>query len=169
MPYLYVLKCQAFYKIGVATNLSARVASLQTGSPYRLDVVRYYEFDNPIHVEQALHGRFATKNERLEWFSLSDSDIAAIDDICYLLGGKRGNEIIEVTEQEASGAEAIGVLSDDTSIADKVAQLKEQGARIEAKPYRNKDGTQRIYYVARFEEKGENGERVRRSVYIGKA
>lgn len=131
MPFLYLVKCQSFYKIGVASNIESRLASLQTGNPYPLEVVCHFEFENPAPVEQALHQRFEAQCERLEWFNLSASDIATLNEICLLLGGKRCGSVVNVTESDVSAAEVLGVANDDAPILERIEKLLAEGWRLE--------------------------------------
>ena len=75
MPYLYLIRCKEFLKIGIANDVGSRIASLQTGNPYKLELLDAYQFDNPMPVEQSLHQRFAQLRTNGEWFTLADADI----------------------------------------------------------------------------------------------
>lgn len=119
MQYLYLIKCQQFYKIGIANDVENRLAQLSTGNPYPLVVEIIYEFENAEAVERVLHMRYKEKRERGEWFTLSYDDKKDIHTICLMLGGSafeyRGkritNEIIEETEeiQESQWIELVKV------------------------------------------------------------
>jgi hypothetical protein len=74
MPYLYVIQCQGYSKIGIANSVEARMAQLQTGNPYPLLLTDCYEFPNAGPIEQSLHQRFAAKSHALEWFNLGSED-----------------------------------------------------------------------------------------------
>lgn len=87
MPYLYLIKCRDIYKIGIAADVKARLASLQTGNPYPIEVCAYYQFQDPSPVEKSLHQKFYDKRKQGEWFALGGADLKALDDICALLGG----------------------------------------------------------------------------------
>lgn len=111
MPYVYLLKCNEFYKIGIATDVQTRLASLQTGNPFRIDVVVSYEFPTANAVEAALHQKFKAKQKNLEWFGLTENDIAELRQVCVLLGGVEHAESITLTKQDTDEAEILGVLS----------------------------------------------------------
>lgn len=87
MQYLYLIKCQQFHKIGIATDVEARLAQLSTGNPFPLEVVVVYKFDNAEIVERAIHQRYKNIRQRGEWFNLSYDDLKDIHNICHLLGG----------------------------------------------------------------------------------
>ena len=61
MQYLYLIKCQQYYKIGVANDVESRLAQLSTGNPFPLEVEIVYLFDNAEVVERALHQKFKVK------------------------------------------------------------------------------------------------------------
>lgn len=52
---VYVLECEDAIKIGIATNVSKRISSLQTGNPKRLYLLHCLPGDRK--VERALHRR----------------------------------------------------------------------------------------------------------------
>jgi hypothetical protein len=88
VAYLYIVRCNDLYKIGIATDIDSRLASLQTGNPYPLEVEQCFEFANSTSVEQVLHQRFSAKRKLGEWFSLTGADLLAVYSICVMLGGK---------------------------------------------------------------------------------
>jgi hypothetical protein len=46
MQYVYLIKCQQFYKIGVANDVESRLAQLSTGNPFPLEVKVIYDNKN---------------------------------------------------------------------------------------------------------------------------
>lgn len=87
MQYLYLIKCQHFYKIGVANDVASRYAQLSTGNPFDLEILDVYSFENANSVETVLHQRYASVRKRGEWFELTSQDIDNFNKICQLLGG----------------------------------------------------------------------------------
>lgn len=67
-------------KIGIAKDLKARFAAMQSGCPQELDVYAYFEIDDPRAHEHFLHKRFAHKNYRAEWYDLNQDDLNLITD-----------------------------------------------------------------------------------------
>ena len=64
------------YKIGYTNRpISKRLMELQTASPYKLEIINFYESDNSTTIEKTLHRRFASKNASGEWFSLDLKDV----------------------------------------------------------------------------------------------
>ena len=85
--YLYLIKCQNFFKIGIANDVENRIAQLSTGNPFPLEIMASYEFENAAPVEAAIHQRYAGVRKRGEWFELDDHDLVDFEQICQLLGG----------------------------------------------------------------------------------
>ena len=132
--YLYVVKCNEYYKIGVASNVEARLAALQTGNPYELIVKSCFEFDNANSIEQALHQKFSEKQKHGEWFVLNDDDVRQFETICNLLGGKKYAAEFVASEEETEKAEAVGEIVsqilDESPIFD-IESMLSAGWRIE--------------------------------------
>jgi len=84
---LYLIKCNQYYKIGCASDAQSRLASLQTGSPFDLELVAMYEFENAEIVERALHQKFRSRNKRGEWFDLDNEAIGDLKSLCAMLDG----------------------------------------------------------------------------------
>src|SRR5687768_13972941 len=105
MENLYLIKCNEYYKIGIANDLQSRLASLQTGNPYRLMVIACFEFPNAAVVEKALHHKFAGVRKIGEWFLLGEKDFDDYLTLCRMLGGTEvgvRNELVDDSEvQEA--------------------------------------------------------------------
>jgi hypothetical protein len=78
--YVYILKCNEYYKIGIAVFPERRIGELQVGNPYELEIVATYKF--PKHrvsyMEKRLHRAFEHWNVRGEWFLLSDAKLGVI-------------------------------------------------------------------------------------------
>lgn len=87
MPYVYLIKMDSCFKIGIAQDVESRLAQLQTGSPYDLEVVQCYEFHNAQTVEGALHQKFGDVRMRGEWFRLKENQVIEFGNICSMLGG----------------------------------------------------------------------------------
>ena len=95
MQAVYMLRAgQSQYKIGVSSNVSKRVASLQTGNSNLVEVVTSKIVNDPYKVEQQIHKRLhAMKtNGGKEWFALEPEE--AIE-IAILINRFLGLEIIE--------------------------------------------------------------------------
>jgi len=82
---VYILQCQAFYKIGrTTTGVVRRLDGLRTGNPFQTTVIHQFETSKPElnSAEMALHDLFACyRLERSEWFTLSPE---AVEFICSI-------------------------------------------------------------------------------------
>jgi hypothetical protein len=70
--YIYIIRCNEYYKIGVAHNVGHRLYELQTGNPYPLEIVGSYPAPRNmcISFEGTLHSVFEQCGFRVrgEWF-----------------------------------------------------------------------------------------------------
>lgn len=66
------------YKIGIATNMKARLAALACGVPYNPVVVCTVKSKSPTDLEKMLHTKFQDKRINREWFMLDELDISFI-------------------------------------------------------------------------------------------
>jgi DNA-binding Xre family transcriptional regulator len=75
MPgYVYAIGIEgtALVKIGVARDVQRRLKELQTGVPYRLEVLHQEQVEQPHLVESALHDILEVVRQRGEWFELPE-------------------------------------------------------------------------------------------------
>jgi len=132
--YLYLIRCNDFFKIGVAGNVASRLAVFQTGNPYPLEVHSCYEYQSAGIVEAVLHQKFNPDNITGEWFKLDSRDLADFEQICNLLGGRKETVLVSVSEEATAEAEAIAeIISEDSSGYD-VAEFEQMiaaGWRVE--------------------------------------
>lgn len=68
VSYVYLITDGAFCKIGHTGNLQQRLQNLQNATPHDLSLVDAVETSEPMALEAFLHGLFASKHHRLEWF-----------------------------------------------------------------------------------------------------
>jgi hypothetical protein len=66
---VYLITDGTFCKIGFAKDLAARLQTLQNATPYELRVVDAIQTDDVRGLEAFLHGLFAAKHHRNEWFT----------------------------------------------------------------------------------------------------
>lgn len=144
--YLYLIKSNNHFKIGVASEIEARLRSLQIGNPVELIIHSCFEFGNATYVEQSIHQKFIAKRERGEWFSLNDADLDEFENICTLLGGKKftySPSGIDSRDEEEDIAEVISKTPDETPSFDIPAMLG-AGWRVEISQLYN--GNYRYWY-----------------------
>lgn len=70
---LYILECddQRFIKIGVTNSeesLAKRIKTLQTGNPFKINILFSQTHDNALGAEKYLHSLFQKKRVVGEWF-----------------------------------------------------------------------------------------------------
>lgn len=76
--FVYFIKCcdkRGYIKIGTAKNVKDRIATLQTGNPYKLEILAIMKFTDKrkaYNAEQKLHKIFRKYNVSGEWFSKVD-------------------------------------------------------------------------------------------------
>jgi len=88
MGYLYIIRCNDFYKIGISeTSVMFRLAQLQIGNPYSLELTVCYELNDHIAVERKLHSIFASKRARGEWFRLTETELGRVHEYVTKAGG----------------------------------------------------------------------------------
>lgn len=63
------------FKIGKTKSLVGRLKAMQTGSPYKLELVHSIATDNMSELEAELHFQFSAKRSEGEWFQLSQEDV----------------------------------------------------------------------------------------------
>lgn len=75
--YIYIVKCEGYYKIGKTNKADAaeRVAALQTGNPFELVVLRTRYVKNAFKSEAYLHYKFSKCHHRGEWFEFSAMEL----------------------------------------------------------------------------------------------
>lgn len=76
--WLYLIEGDNAYKIGITTNMEARFAKLQTGSPKKLTITHKVRTNNMRALEAELHRKYADKRLNGEWFALAPVDVAEI-------------------------------------------------------------------------------------------
>jgi len=82
--YIYIIKCNEYVKIGKSDYVEERLKLLQTGNPYRLELLFKFKCDNSdlaMSTEAHLHRHFSKKHHAGEWFKLTKSDINSIKSI----------------------------------------------------------------------------------------
>lgn len=82
--FVYVVSACEFLKVGVSNNVEARVASLQTASPFQLCVLRVYR--GGYRLESLIHELLKDNCVRGEWFRV---DVECIDMIVSKNGYER--------------------------------------------------------------------------------
>jgi hypothetical protein len=117
---LYLIRCNGYFKIGIANDLQTRLEGRQTGNPYPLVVDACFGFPNAAVVEKALHQSFAGVRKIGECFASGEDDIQRFITICRLLSGVEmpfGSELVNIADIE-SAEEAQEVVLDTPRVWD---------------------------------------------------
>lgn len=75
---VYVIRAKGTnrYKIGFSTDIGSRIASMQTGSPFPLELI--HEFEGTLSNEKAVHKMLASYRLHGEWFELTESALSFV-------------------------------------------------------------------------------------------
>ena len=73
--YIYVVKCNEFYKIGYSSNVVSRLNSLQNGNPYPLQLILVRKLPEAKYFESVLHEVYKDFRIRREWFQIGLEDM----------------------------------------------------------------------------------------------
>ncbi len=152
MNYLYLIKSQEFYKIGIATDPQSRIAQLQTGNPYELEIFTCYAFDDASVVERAIHQVFKDDRVQGEWFGLRPEQIQKFEDLCLMLGGNYAEEFIARPPSDAEIIEAEEMAEPLSSGKWDYSAMFADGWRIEPSSSRGKNG---VYWAWRKQDNGK--------------
>lgn len=66
--FVYVIQAGDFIKIGVARDVRRRLALLQVGCPFNIELIAAIPCDEPYKAEAFLHDRLKPYHTRGEWF-----------------------------------------------------------------------------------------------------
>jgi len=74
--YVYLIQSEAgFCKIGSSKSVITRLKQLQCANPQKLSLIHKFPSPNAAGAERELHGIFAHRRVRNEWFDLTEQDI----------------------------------------------------------------------------------------------
>lgn len=99
--FLYLIQCESFYKIGIATSVYARLKDISVCNPFPVALHSQYKFKDAESVEKKLHQRFRDKKVKGEWFRLESCDVETIENryskyrqrnICKFCGNEKAVE-----------------------------------------------------------------------------
>ena len=76
-------------KIGISENVEKRIKQLQTGCPFKIDVVKKYESPMSSRIEKILHRQYQNRkvdeneyNLMGEWFNLTIGEVLDFEENC---------------------------------------------------------------------------------------
>ena len=91
--YVYFVRCQHYVKVGYAKDVERRIAELQIGNPYKLEVVATVQ--GTPSLERAFHKALRRKYVRGEWFEL-DSEVQHL--IAQILVGAEAKSFLQISD-----------------------------------------------------------------------
>ncbi len=77
--FVYMIRCGAFYKIGVATDLVSRFSSIQSSNPHELKLISFFKTIHCFGAEQFIHERLYKYHVRGEWFKLNTKQAEKVE------------------------------------------------------------------------------------------
>ena len=87
--YLLAIRDLNVYKVGISSNVEKRIKTLQTGCPYKLEILKTFQSPKASKIEKVLHRQYSSKkideNEyslKGEWFYLGIKTIINFKEIC---------------------------------------------------------------------------------------
>jgi hypothetical protein len=99
--YIYFIRAGRtnLYKVGKSNDPQSRIASLQTGNPYKLKLLHIFKADNASSAEEKLHSVLHHKRKEGEWFNLTLTEKNIISSIetfrneLFILAGNKSVSI----------------------------------------------------------------------------
>lgn len=73
--YIYILKSSGYYKIGISKNVKARIVSLQTSNPNKIELIHSKNIKDYMIHESFLHEKFIHSRINGEWFNLNNNQL----------------------------------------------------------------------------------------------
>ena len=74
--FVYLVECGGYFKIGRAVNTKRRIADMQGGNPFQINLICYSFFRDNVYTERMLHKSCFTERvvsgKNREWFVLND-------------------------------------------------------------------------------------------------
>ena len=80
--YVYIIRCEHYYKIGVSKQIESR--KWETDNPFPIEIIRVFPSQTMRRTEMRLHEMFRRFLHRGEWFVLTPACVAwflTVDDI----------------------------------------------------------------------------------------
>tara|TARA_Y100000996_G_scaffold256241_1_gene201609 strand:+ start:116 stop:490 length:375 start_codon:yes stop_codon:yes gene_type:complete len=74
---------EQLYKIGQTSNMQNRMRNLQTGSPTKLEVVKFIQTEDALMTERKLHDAFSETRIQGEWFALKKGQVRAVKKLMH--------------------------------------------------------------------------------------
>jgi hypothetical protein len=76
--YIYLLKCEKFFKIGYADNLKSRLNLYRVHNPYEVILICSFLTEKFINFENWIYENYTNRLHRGEWFNFSKKELKTI-------------------------------------------------------------------------------------------
>lgn len=76
--FIYLIRCGEYHKIGITSDVKARLSMMQTGSPHKLTLTACWPVQNAKEDERQLHSMLESYHIRGEWFKLPKELVASL-------------------------------------------------------------------------------------------
>ncbi len=81
--YIYVMKCEHYMKIGMASNFENRLAAISCCTPFEVSILDTFELDDKVSAsvaEKLCHDELKKANyhKKLEWFHLTEESLKIV-------------------------------------------------------------------------------------------
>jgi len=97
---VYLIKAGDFVKIGVAKCPKNRLKQLQTGSPYKLELLDFINVKNEYEIENILHQKLNKYHILNEWFQSKDDVINIFKELKIKYNDENNIIIKSITRQK---------------------------------------------------------------------
>lgn len=77
--YIYLVESNGLFKVGKAISVEQRIRGLQTGSPYKVNLVCKFKSENYSEDERKIHKLLSEFSIRGEWFAIPAKKIESLD------------------------------------------------------------------------------------------
>lgn len=88
---IYLIHCEGHYKIGITDNLEHRIATMQTGNPFPLELIAVFSAENIKRAEAQIHELLSDLRGSGEWFRAGETEMPLIWDAFDAAGCKRAD------------------------------------------------------------------------------
>lgn len=114
--WVYFIQSGEFVKIGISQDVTKRLQTLQTASPYPMKVIKKLAVPYPASAEFRLHRYYADRRRAGEWFALTADDIANIMEF-------ESKDLLWLGEDETDRPDPIKVPNDLVAVDSLVSEV----------------------------------------------
>lgn len=75
---VYLMCCEGYHKIGITSNIAARLSALDGSTPFSVTLIHSKKVADAPRIEKELHIKYKEFNTKKEWFNLTDAQVKEI-------------------------------------------------------------------------------------------